>query len=242
LLSKLADEYQGAFILAKVNADQQQELVAKAGVRNLPTAKLYKNGVVVDEFVGAKPESELRQFLNAHVENETDNEINKALSLSTSGEYTQAVELLKSLNQKEPDNTKIHISIAKVYLQSGDYDNCEAILKALPANVQVSDDAKKLQHELALLKSTSDAPEIDEILLQLEKNPENHELRIQLANQYMIAQQYEQALESLHFILAQDVNFQEGAAREAMLKIFGIMGAQEPLVRQYRSKLAILLN
>ena len=76
LLTQLANDYNGAFILAKVNADEQQELVAAAGVRNLPTVKLFKDGMVVDEFMEAKPESELRDFLNAHVNKEEDNKIN----------------------------------------------------------------------------------------------------------------------------------------------------------------------
>lgn len=241
LLTQLSEEYQGAFILAKVNADQQQELVAAAGVRSLPTVKLYKDGIVVGEFMGAKPEAELRQFLDAHIDNETDNEINKALALSEAGETEQAIDSLKSLNQQDPSNTKIYIAIAKVYLQSGDFDNCDAVLKALPANIQTSDEAKKIQDELELAKATIDAPEVDEILSRLESDPQNHELRVQLANQYIVSHQYEQALESLLYILSRDINFQEGEAKAAMLKIFDILGAQEPLTRQYRGKLATLL-
>ena len=241
LLTQLSEEYQGAFILAKVNADQQQELVAAAGVRSLPTVKLYKDGIVVGEFMGAKPEAELRQFLDAHIDNETDNEINKALALSEAGETEQAIDSLKSLNQQDPSNTKVYIAIAKVYLQSGDFDNCDAVLKALPANIQTSDEAKKIQDELELAKATIDAPEVDEILSRLESDPQNHELRVQLANQYIVSHQYEQALESLLYILSRDINFQEGEAKAAMLKIFDILGAQEPLTRQYRGKLATLL-
>jgi len=241
LLTKLSEEYKGAFILAKVNADEQQELVAATGVRNLPTVKLFKDGVMVDEFMGAKPEGELRAFLDAHVENETGNKINEALALSESGDYEQATEVLKLLNQADPSNSDVYIAIAKVYLQSGDFENCESVLKALPANVQMTDEAKKVQDELNLIRATSDAPEVDELLSQLENNPDNHALRIQLANQYIISHQYEQALESLLYILKQDMNFQEGEAKAAMLKTFDILGPQEPLTRKYRTKLATLL-
>lgn len=245
LLTKLTEEYQGAFILAKVNADEQQEIVAEAGVRNLPTVKLLINGVVVDDFVGAKTEGELRTFLDAHIlndkDNETKNEIDDALALSETGEYEQAIETLKSLNQADPSNTQVYLAIAKVYLKAKDFDNCEAVLKALPANIQTSDEASKIIDELNLAKVTSDAPAIEEILLQLETEPENHTLRVQLANQYIVAKQYEQALEALMYILAKDMNFQDGEAKAAMLKIFELLGVQEPLTRKYRSKLATLL-
>ncbi|MCU7836483.1 MAG: tetratricopeptide repeat protein [gamma proteobacterium symbiont of Taylorina sp.] len=241
LLTKLSEEYQGAFILAKVNADEHQEIVAAAGVKNLPSVKLFKDGVMIDEFTGAKPESEIRAFLDAHIDNETDNEINKALALAESNETEQAIALLKSLNQQDPSNSKIYLAIARVYLKTADFDNCEAVLKALPANIQSSDETKKIADELSLAKATSDAPEVDEILTQLENEPDNNDLRVQLANQYMVSHQYEQALETLMTILSKDINFQEGEAKAAMLKTFEILGAQDPLTRQYRSKLATLL-
>lgn len=242
LLTKLSEEYKGAFILAKVNADEQQELVAAAGVRNLPTVKLYKDGIVVDEFMGAKTESELRQFLDAHIENDTDNKIKEALSCSDAGDYEQATEILKNLNQQDPSNSGVYIAIAKVYLQSGDFENCEAVLKALPANIQATDDVKKLQDELNLAKATSDAPDVSELLSQLESDPDNHEVRLQLANQYIVSHQYEQALEALLYILKQDMSFQDGAAKATMLKVFEILGPQEALTRSYRTKLATLLH
>ena len=241
LLSKLAEEYQGGFILAKVNADEQQEIVASANVRNLPTVKLFKDGVVIDEFSGAKSEAELREFLDAHIDNKTDNEIDKALALSEAGESEQAIEALKVLNQADPSNTQVYLAIARVYLQAEDFDNCEAVLKALPANIQISDEAKKITDELNLAKATSDVPAVEELLAQLETEPDNHALRVQLANQYIVTKQYEPALQSLMIILSKDMNFQEGEAKAAMLKIFELLGAQEPLTRQYRTKLATLL-
>lgn len=241
LLSKLSNDYQGAFILAKVNADEQQELVTAVGVRNLPTVKLFKNGVVVDEFSGAKSEEELRQFLDAHIENETAQQITEALNISASGDHLQAIEILKHLNQQEPSNSAVYVAIAQVYLQSSDFDNCEAVLSALPANVQVTDEVKKLQANLTLAKATLNAPDVSELITQLEETPDNHEIRLQLANQYTVSQQYELALESLFYILQKEINFQEGIAKNAMLKIFEALGPQEPLTRSYRTKLATLL-
>ena len=242
LLSQLSNDYKGAFILAKVNADEQQELVASAGVRNLPTVKLYKEGLVVDEFVGAKTESELRQFLDNHIENELDKQIQQALVCSETGDYQQATEILKIANQQDPSNSDVYVAIAQVYLQSGDFENCEAVLKALPANIQMTDKVKSLNDALNLAKVTSDAPDVSELLTQLDANPDNHEIRLQLANQYSVSQQYEQALEALFYIVQREVDFQDGEAKAAMLQIFAVLGSQEPLTRQYRTQLATLLH
>jgi len=241
ILSQLSNDYKGAFILAKVNADEQQELVTAAQVRSLPTVKLFKDGAIVDEFMGAKSESEIRQFLDAHINNDTDTQIQEAMSLAEGGEYEPAIEILKNLNQQDPANSSIYIAIAQVYLQSADFDNCTAILKALPANVQVTDEVKKLQADLNLAKAASNAPDVSDILAQLEENPDNHELRLQLANQYAVSYQYEQALEALLYIIQKDINFQDGEAKTAMLNIFESLGPQDAITRRYRTKLATLL-
>jgi putative thioredoxin len=241
LLTKLAEEYQGAFILAKVNSDQQQELAQAAGVRNLPTVKLFKDGQIVDEFMGAKPEGEIRQFLDAHIETETGAALQEAKALAEAGQFDQSIELLKALNAQDPSNTDVYLAIAKVYLQAEDIENCEAVLNALPANVQISEAAKQINNELALVKATQDAPEIDELINKINSQPNDYDLKVQLANQYIVAGQYDSALEVLLQILTHDINYQEGSAKAAMLTVFERLGAQDPLTRKYRSKLASLL-
>ncbi len=72
ILTKLTQEYQGQFLLAKVNSDEQQALASQYGVRSLPTVKLFKSGDVVDEFMGVQQESTIRQLLERHIERESD--------------------------------------------------------------------------------------------------------------------------------------------------------------------------
>lgn len=242
LLHKLSNDYKGEFLLAKVNADEQSEIVTTAGVRNLPTVKLYINGDVVDEFTGAKSEAELIQFLDKHIESENSKKIKQALTLSDAGEHEQAIELLKEMNQADPRDIKVHITIAQAYLNAADYENCSAILKSLPANIQIEPEVKQIQDALELAQATADAPAIDEVLSQLESQPNDHKTRIQLAKLYTVGQKYESALEALMIVLNDDMNFNEGEARTNMIAIFTKLGAQDPLTRQYRTKLATLLN
>ncbi|MEA3248180.1 MAG: thioredoxin [Nanoarchaeota archaeon] len=63
-LEKLATEYEGKFILAKAETDNNQEQASKFGVMSIPSVKLFKNGVIVDEFVGAQPEEKIKEWLN----------------------------------------------------------------------------------------------------------------------------------------------------------------------------------
>ena len=72
IVTRLAEEYQGKFILAKVNIDEQQGLAVEFGVRSVPTVKLFSNGQVVEEFLGAQPESVIRRLLDQHIARESD--------------------------------------------------------------------------------------------------------------------------------------------------------------------------
>ncbi len=241
LLSKLAVEYNGAFVLAKVNSDEQQQLAAANGIRSLPSVKLYKDGQVIDEFMGAKTESDIRQFLEQHIISEADRQISQALELAENGHYDQAIPLLKTLNQQDPGNVRVYTAIARVYLLADDLENCSAVIKALPVNLQTEKEVLKLKSELELILAAADAPAMDELIKQLEKEPDNQELQLQLANQYTANKNYAQALQTLLGILSRDIDFKEGKAKQAILKIFEILGDQDPLTRKYRSRLASLL-
>jgi putative thioredoxin len=70
VLAKLAEDYGGKFVLAKLNTEQNQEIAAQFGIRSIPTVKLFKDGQVVDEFMGALPEQGVRQFLDKHIVDE----------------------------------------------------------------------------------------------------------------------------------------------------------------------------
>ncbi|MCK4650114.1 thioredoxin [Candidatus Pacearchaeota archaeon] len=63
-LQKIAKEYEGKFILAKAATDDNSDAASKFGIMSIPAVKLFKNGKVVDEFVGAQPEATIKQWLN----------------------------------------------------------------------------------------------------------------------------------------------------------------------------------
>ena len=85
VLAKLADEYGGKFFLAKINSDTEQPLAARYGVKSLPTVKLFRNGQVVEEFMGAQPEKTIRALLDRHIPRESDTLVYNAMLAARSG-------------------------------------------------------------------------------------------------------------------------------------------------------------
>ena len=79
VLAKLADEYEGKFLLAKLNTEEEQEIAAHFGIRSIPTVKLFHEGQPVDEFLGALPEKAVREFIDRHIGRESDGRLDEAL-------------------------------------------------------------------------------------------------------------------------------------------------------------------
>ena len=95
VLEKLAAEYDGDFLLAKLNADEMQDIAGQFGVRSLPTVVLMKDGQPVDAFQGAQPETEIRNFLAKHLPRPWDKKLATARQLVAGGDLDSAVTLLR---------------------------------------------------------------------------------------------------------------------------------------------------
>jgi putative thioredoxin len=96
MLAKLAEEYAGKFELAKVNADDEQELAAHFGIKSLPTMKLFYQGQIVDERMGAVPESDIRAMIDKHIVSESDQLVQAAMMAYQQGHTAQALEVLNN--------------------------------------------------------------------------------------------------------------------------------------------------
>ena len=139
LLEKLAEDYQGAFMLAKVNADEQEQLTSSLGVRSLPTVILVKNGQAVDGFNGALPENEIRKVLDKHVEAPKEDPYDKAHRIWEEGDVEGALAILSQMNQEDPENLKVLIDLAQLKAEMGDLETAEQVLESLPPE-------EKMQH------------------------------------------------------------------------------------------------
>jgi len=242
LLTDITQQYNGAFILAKVNSDNHQELAMQLGVKSLPTVMIFKDGQVVDTFTGALPEGEIKAIIDKHLSNPVDNAIDQALILADQGDSEASLELLKQLNKDYPENYKIHLAIAHVYILSEQYQLCEELMNALPANIQTEEACKSIRNQLEMAQAAANAPELDELEKQIQTEPDNLELQVQLANVYIAQQNYSSALETLFIMVKKDINYDDGIAKASMLKVFEILGNSDALVRQYRKKLFSFLN
>ncbi|HSH83802.1 MAG TPA: thioredoxin, partial [Guyparkeria sp.] len=128
LLTQIVESMDGQIKLAKVDTETEQELAQQFGVRSLPTVMLFVGGRPVDQFQGALPEGQIREFIGRHVLSEIDKLRREAQQVRAAGAIEQAMDLLKQANQQEPDNVEVLLDLADLLAAEGDLDQAWQIL------------------------------------------------------------------------------------------------------------------
>ena len=243
ILEKLAAEYGGRFVLAKVNSDDNPELSARYAVRGIPSVKIFWGGQVVDEFTGALPEKDVREFLNRIIPSPADALRDEAAQVyAQTRDLDRALELLGQAELRDPANEDVRIDRAGLLIESGRNDEARALIEGLAPLTRMSDRVSGLNARLDLAQGAAEAPS-EEVLKQRVAADENDlEARLQLAHLHVARQRYRDALEALLEIVRRDRNFGGDAARKTMLKVFELLGNQGELVSEFRKKLASSMN
>ncbi|PIE00749.1 MAG: thioredoxin [Thiothrix nivea] len=243
VLAKLADEYQGAFILVKVNSDENQELAAKFGVRSLPTVKLFKDGEVVDEFMGALPEAEIRKFINKHRTRQTEPYRQQALAMQQAGDLEGAVELMSQVIHHEPDFYEATLELAGMLLEQDKAEEAAALVESVPENDETAAPLKQLRTDIKMVQLQSEAAGEDtsELEQKLADNPDDLATMLELARVKLAQGKAETALELYLTVMKKDAAFGEGAGRQGLIDAFELLGSTNPLVKTYRGKMFSLL-
>ena len=242
ILEKLAEEYQGKFILAKVNSDENQNLAAQFGVRGIPSVKAVYNGTIINEFSGALPESAVREFLDNIIPNESELKRQEAMTNYDSGDVNAALALLDEAIRLDENNYIAKINKATLLYENQDMHNAKELIQQLPANIQQDESVKELLTKIEMSERSSELPDKQTLLKQIEQDDSNLQARIDLANHYINEQSYDEAFELLFDVIRKDRSFNDDIARKTVLSVFTLIGPQDPRVRAARKTLASILN
>ena len=241
ILAKLAEEYQGKFLLGKLNTEEEQEIAAQFGIRSIPNVKLFRNGQPVDEFMGALPEKAVREFVDRHVARESDATVQQALEQLSAGNTDTSIALLAEAREADPDNPRITLALAQAQVAAGDPAAAEATLDSLPASEKDKPETASLRSRLFFEGQLAEAPDATELETRLAADPDDHEVRFQLALRKVVDQDYDAAMELLLELMKKDRSFGDDAGRNTLLKVFELLG-DDPRVGQFRRRMASLLH
>ncbi|AYG10067.1 thioredoxin [Pseudomonas fluorescens] len=239
LLAQIAESYQGELLLAKVDCETEQDVVARFGIRSLPTVVLFKDGQPVDGFAGAKPESEIRALLEPHVQMPPPAEadpLEQAQALFAEGRISEAEAVLVALLGEDNTNAAALILYARCLAERGELGEAQAVLDAVKSDAHKAALAGA-KAQITFLRQAADLPDTADLKARLAQNPQDDEAAYQLAVQQLARQQYDAALEGLLKLLIRNRSYNEGLPHKTLLQVFELLGNDHPLVTVYRRKL-----
>ncbi len=242
VLEKLAAEYAGKFRLAKINSDENQPLAQRYGVRGIPNVKAFVDGALVDEFSGALPEAQVRQFLDRLIPTPAEK-----LRQETLREYAElkdaerALRMLGHAAELDPTNEAVRIDSAYLLMTLNRHDEAAQLLASLSELTKMDERVKTLFARLALAANAGNAANGDTLTRRIADNPGDLDARLQLAHLHVAREQHAEACEQLLEIVRRDRKFNDDVARKTLLQLFSVLGG-DPLVGEYRRKLASALN
>jgi putative thioredoxin len=242
LLEKLAADYHGAFELAKVDVDKEQQLAAAFQIRSIPTVMLVKDGQLVDGFPGALPEAQLREFLKHHgIEPGLPVEETPAPEAAAApvDPHAEVMRLRKAV-EAEPEKDELKLDLALALLATGGAHEAEQLLDALPANLSTDDRAIKARARLGFAALLKDAPPPETLQAAIAANPDDLRARHLLGVQRIVAGDAEAGLEQFIEMLRRNRGFEDGLPKKALIDAFRIVD-DEDLVGRYRRRMSSLL-
>ena len=241
ILERLAEEFDGSFRLAKIDTEANPELAAHFQIRSIPHVKLFKDGEVADEFMGAISESDARQFLRKHCPAEIDRLYASGIALMEEGRVSEAKLHFQDGLKHDAAHGGTLLQLGKIAEAAGDHDSAKGYWDRVPPSSE---------HYSALenLRQTSDFRAVCESHGGIERcasdatqRPEDLNTRYGYGCCLATEGRYPQALEEFLYVIARDKHFLDDGARKAMIAIFSLIGERSPLAEEYRKRLAQVL-
>lgn len=247
ILEKVVREQKGKVALIKLDVDKNQQIAAQLRIQSIPAVYAFYQGQPMDAFQGALPESQVRQFVEKLIENAglgrspVDTLIDKGEDALASGDADTAFEIFRQALSAEPDHPGLLGGMVQALLALGRREEAERMLAELPEDKA---DHPQVAKARAALELTADASEVGDVAALRERvaaSPDDLEARFDLANAELARDDREAAAEQLVEILRRDRQWNDGAARQRLLKMFEAAGPADPFTLRWRRRLSSIL-
>jgi putative thioredoxin len=223
ILERLAAQADGRWELVKVNTEVNQELAARFEIASIPAVKLFRNGEVVDEFVGALPEKEIRRFLEKAMPSPNTDKLKEARRLLDEGANARAAQLLEAIVSTEPEIPEARVLLAQSLLTAAPERIAELV-----APVQLDSEYADKANALRTLARLA------QLEIQCASLPEAKVRERYLAAAAAVRSgNFETALQALIEVLERNKQYDDGGAKAACRAIFLLLGVRHPLVERF---------
>jgi putative thioredoxin len=249
MLEKAVTAAKGKVKLVRVNVDENQEIARQLRIQSIPTVYAFKGGQPVDAFMGAIPESQIKEFVAALIgpdghdgANHAGEVLAAAEEAFAAGDIGMAAQTYAHLLKDEPGAPKAVAGLAKCYLKSGDVERARKTLQLVRPDGASDEAVRAVEAELALREQAEKVTAGTKALAaRLAADPNDHQARFDLALALDGAGKREEAIEQLLEIIRRDRKWNDDAARKHLVTLFEAMGPADPRTKAARRKLSSIL-
>ncbi|MGH6981471.1 MAG: thioredoxin [Stellaceae bacterium] len=246
-LEKAVKDQRGAVKLVKINVDENQELAAQMRIQSIPAVYAFKGGRPVDGFVGALPESQIKQFVGklaggAAGPSPIEEALAAAKEAIAAGDQAQADDIYTQILEAEPDQADALAGLTRSAIARKDFEAAKAHLHDLPPAVASHAEIQAARAALELAEAGEKAQgATGELEARLKADPKDHQARLDLAVALFAAGERERAVDELLFLVKTARTWNEEAARKQLVKFFEALGHMDPLTVDTRKRLSSIL-
>jgi putative thioredoxin len=240
ILERIVEQHQGKVVLAKVNIDQAQDLAAAFAVQSIPYVVAIREGAPVSHFRGLLPEEQLQKWVEALLPSPAEQLVREGAGLEA-GDPAAAEQRFRQAVSLEPQNDAAKVHLARVLLTQDREDESRQLISELEKQGFLSPEAEKIKSALDLRQAAHEAGSVDDARKAAQAAPDNLKLQLRLADSLAADGRPEEALDICLDLIRRDKTGVGATAKQTMLKIFDVLGAESDLVGAYRRKLTSLL-
>ena len=247
ILEKTVRAANGAVRMVKLNIDENPEIAQQMRIQSIPAVYAFKDGRPIDGFVGALPESQVKQFVQrlgggAAGPSPIEEALAMAKEAAQTGDHGTAASLYTQILQHDPQNIDGSAGLARAQVARGELDAARQTLDRVPKDSANHADVAAARSALDLAEQAQKAMGSTGALhKRIEQNPDDHEARLELATALFGAGQREEAVDELLGLFKRDREWNEQAARKQLVKFFEAMGPTDPLTLSARRRLSSLM-
>jgi len=237
VLEKLANEFGGRFLLVNLNTDEHRSLAKGYGVTSLPTLKLFQKGVVVETLHGYQDEGDMKRVMARYMPRASDKVLTEAVRFFQQGDAEKALVMLAEATMEDPQNIRLPLTMARLLVGEARPEEALNLLSSMPPEQRDDVEVKALRGQIGFILTVGEEPAPEQWQASVEKDENNCESRYQLAALQALNDEYGPAMQGFYDILQIDPQHNNGAARQALIILFLILGDEHELVVEYRAKL-----
>jgi putative thioredoxin len=248
VIEKVVNEAQGRVKLVKLNIDDHPAIPGQLGIQSIPAVVAFVGGRPVDGFMGAVPESQIRQFIDkiagpagADEAAEIEAVLEEAATLLANGDIQGAAQLYGAVLQADPDNAKAAAGMAECMIAAGQHDRAKQLIAGMPDEQRNAPEIQAIGKKIEQIEEARKLGDPVALEHALALNPDDHEARMKLAKIRNVEGRREEAAEHLLLIMKRDRSFDDDGARRQLLQFFDVWGPKDPATAMARRKLSSIL-